>query len=238
MKPINEIVSLVNRVIGQQLTEMQERPTQKQSATTTILNPGHLSQWERFLEWDTRGSDSERQKLVEMLSYAAVFIKSIKAGSPPFWLSLLGKSGTGKTYLARKLWRWYKGSSHFTATADDAGNITYPGQWCQWPTFAGDLLNNEGYGRLDDLQTEKLVVFDEIGADRDPSGHVRDCLARVLSARIGKWTIITSNKGLGEIQRDIDTRISSRMLRDGSIVVDVDMPDYAVRKLHSSKEIK
>lgn len=221
MKLINEIV---NRVIGQQLTATQERPTLEQSVNTTA--------WAKFFDFDLAATNEhEERQLAAMVSHAARFVKDVKAGRNPYWLSFLGKSGIGKTYLARKIWRWYKGSSHFNASADDAGNITYPGQWCQWPTFAGDLLGNEGYGRLDDLQTEKLVVFDEIGADRDPSGHVRDCLARVLSARVGKWTIITSNKSLGEIQRDIDTRISSRMLRDGSVVVDVDMPDYAVRKL-------
>jgi len=96
--------------------------------------------------------------------------------------------------------------------------------------MAGELLSNQSYGRLEDLQTETLIVVDEIGADRDPSGHTRDCLARLLSARVGKWTIITSNKTLGDIQRDIDTRISSRIIRDGSLVVDVDVPDYSLRK--------
>lgn len=96
--------------------------------------------------------------------------------------------------------------------------------------MAGSLQSNSGYAELEELKREKLVVIDEIGSDRDPNGHVRDCLSRLLSARVGKWTIITSNKSLGEIQRDIDTRVSSRMCRDGSVVVDVDIPDFSLRR--------
>lgn len=165
-----------------------------------------------------------------MVVAAARFVKAVKAGDKPYWLSFLGTSGSGKTYLARKVWKWFQGSTLFRADVDEKEDeIIYPGSWVNWPKLAGELLGNSGYTRLDEIQSEKLIVIDEIGADRDPSGHVRDCLARVLTGRVNKWTVITSNKSLGEIQRDIDTRISSRMLRDGSVVVDVTMMDYNLR---------
>jgi DNA replication protein DnaC len=165
-----------------------------------------------------------------MVNTAALFIKAIKAGDSPYWLSLLGSSGAGKTYLARKVWSWFQKSSFNKTTVDEeTRQFTYGGQFCFWPGFVGELLGNTGYGRLDDLASERFVVLDEIGADRDPSGHARDCLARLLSQRVGKWTLITSNKSLGDIQRDIDTRISSRMVRDGSVVVDVEVRDFALR---------
>lgn len=81
-----------------------------------------------------------------------------------------------------------------------------------------------------ELSTEKLVVLDEIGADRDKNGHVKDQLARLCSARVGKWTIITSNMTLEDVKTHLDQRIPSRMLRDGSVVVDVRMRDYNLRK--------
>lgn len=84
---------------------------------------------------------------------------------------------------------------------------------------------------MSELASERFVVFDELGADRDPSGHIRDCLARTLCSRVGKWTIITSNKTLEQIGADIDTRIASRMIRDGSEVVEVELTDYSLRKL-------
>lgn len=92
--------------------------------------------------------------------------------------------------------------------------------------MADELASNSGYGQLKDLMMDGVVFIDEIGADRDKSGHVRDCLSRLLGARVGKWTVITSNKTLKQISEDIDTRISSRMIRDGNETVIVDVPDY------------
>lgn len=188
-------------------------------------------EWAKFYQFSLEGTPEDRRQLEGMIAAAARFTRAVKEQRPPFWLSFLGTSGAGKTYLARRIWKWFKRSPLFTATVDpETREIQYPGEWCDWPELAGELLGNQGYAQLNDLKSEKFVVLDEIGADRDPSGHVRDCLARVLSARVGMWTIMTSNKSLGEIQRDIDTRISSRMLRDGSLVVDVDVTDFALRK--------
>jgi DNA replication protein DnaC len=196
---------------------------QNESVNTTV--------WGKFLDFEIGGDGETRRQLALMLSAAAIFLRAVKAGKNPFWLTLLGSSGAGKTYLARKIWRWYRSSTLFRSRMDeDTGDIIFPGSWINWPSIAGELLGNEGYGILSDLQNEKLIVLDEIGADRDPSGHTRDCLARLLSARVGKWTIITSNKTLGDIQRDIDARISSRIIRDGSLVVDVDVPDFHLRR--------
>lgn len=164
------------------------------------------------------------------MNAAARFARAVKDGAEPYWLSFLGKSGAGKTYLSKGIWDWYRKSPLFCAGMNEKRTeVIYPGSWVFWPRLAADLSGNMCYGELEDLQYEKLVVFDEIGSDRDPSGHVRDCLARTLTGRVGKWTILTSNKSLGDIQRDIDTRVASRMIRHGSVVVDVDVPDYNVR---------
>ncbi len=201
---------------------MQEQPTPKQSVNTT--------EWAKWFEFSLDGDHNTNAQLRAMVDAAARFVKAIRDGTKPHWLSFLGTSGAGKTYLARRIWRWYQNDSSVCRASIVEGEICYPGSFNSWPKIAGELLSNQGYWKLEELQLEKLVVVDEIGSDRDPSGHVRDCLARVLSSRVGKWTVITSNKSLGEIQRDIDTRISSRMIRDGNIVVDVEMKDYALRK--------
>lgn len=202
---------------------MQEPPTQNESVNTT--------EWAKFLEFEIQGDQRTEAQLTKMIEATARFMKALKSKQSPRWLSFLGTSGSGKTHLARKVWSWFKGSSHFQAEVNlETKEIYYPGSWIFWPNMASELLSNSGYGRLEDLQTEKLVVLDEIGADRDPSGHVRDCLSRLLSSRVGKWTILTSNKGLGDIERDIDARISSRIVRDENMVVDVDVADYALRR--------
>lgn len=201
---------------------MQEPQTPKLSVNTTALA--------KLFEFSLEGDERTTAQLTAMVHGIGSIVKGVSEGMKPFWLTLLGHSGTGKTYLARKLWRWYIQSKYAQPSTQD-GVVIYPGTWVYWPNMAGSLLGNQSYGELEDLQREKFVVLDEIGSDRDPSGHVRDCLARLLSARVGKWTIVTSNKSLGDIQRDIDTRISSRMIRDGNIVVDVDVLDYALRTI-------
>jgi DNA replication protein DnaC len=213
----------MQKLVEGALTVMQEPPTQSEVVNTT--------EWAKFLEFKIEGDSRTEAQLTRMVEMTARFMKAIKAQRSPRWLSFLGTSGAGKTHLARKVWLWFKGSSFFNAEVNPSTKeIYYPGSWVFWPNLASDLLSNSGYGQLEDLKNEKFVVLDEIGADRDPSGHVRDCLARLLSARVGKWTVLTSNKTLGDIERDIDARISSRIIRDENLLVDVDVPDYALRK--------
>lgn len=176
---------------------------------------------------DGRRRNPTRPQLTRMLIAAHNFIEDIREGKPPRWLSLLGGSGAGKTYLADRIWRWYKNSKHFQPSIGD--DIVYPGTFFNWSRFANRLSQNEGRAELDDYMEEKLVVADEIGADRDKSGFVRDCLAKLCSARVNKWTILTCNMSLGDIERNMDVRIASRMLRDGSEVVDVELPDFNLR---------
>lgn len=212
----------MEQLVGKVLTETKALQTPIASVNTT--------DWAKWFKFSLDGSPPIRRQLEAMVTAAARFTRAVKEQRQPYWLTLLGKSGAGKTYLAKGIWDWYRKSELFRADMNEKKTeIVYPGSWVFWPRLAADLLGNMCYGELEDLQTEKLVVFDEIGSDRDPSGHVRDCLARVLTGRVGKWTILTSNKTLGDIQRDIDTRIASRMLRGGSVVVDVDVPDYNVR---------
>lgn len=217
----------IKNLVEKSLTVMQAPQTQNEQVNTT--------EWAKFLEFTVDGDSRDQAQLSRMVEMTARFMKALKAGQSPRWLSFLGTSGSGKTHLARKVWSWFKGSSFFQPEVNpETKEIFYPGSWIFWPNMASELLNNSGYGRLEDLSNEKLIVLDEIGADRDPSGHIRDCLSRLLTARIGKWTILTSNKTLGDIERDIDARISSRIIRDENLVVDVNISDYAIRTRNPS----
>lgn len=167
-----------------------------------------------------------------MVDGAARFIQEMKAKAPPRWLSFVGTSGTGKTHLARRIFKWHRQCGLFQAHTDESRalpEVVYPREWCRWPELAAELKGNSGYERLREVESTDFAVIDEIGANRDASGHVTDCLANALCARVGKWTVITSNKSLGAIQRDIDSRISSRMVRDGSVVLETNLADYSLR---------
>jgi len=192
-----------------------------------------LSKMFNFLLWEPKnGWNLPNEKpgppvypqLCKMLQAVWHFAKDQQEKKKPRWLSLLGSSGAGKTYLVRNLYRLFKRSELNKINVIDG--VAIGSSWCDWPELAGDLQKNEGRGWLEELEGDSFVVLDEIGADKDKNGHVRDCLARLCSARVGKWTIITSNLFLSQIQQNMDARIASRMLRDGSVVVEVLVPDF------------
>ena len=72
-----------------------------------------------------------------------------------------------------------------------------------------------------------FLVLDDVFGASDPrnfGGRVSDMLAE----RVGKWTILTSNLTMPELASK-DRRLASRMIRDGSVVVENETKDYALR---------
>lgn len=78
-----------------------------------------------------------------------------------------------------------------------------------------------------------LLVVDDIGAERDTTGFAAEKLNTLLGARVGKWTVITSNLYLEQLG-GIDPRISDRIIREpGNQYIELTTTSYAVRKLKS-----
>ena len=220
--------------MNQTLATMDQLTDQILTATRaprTPAAPPNTQAWAKWASFDlSRGRPDEIAQLTRMLHAVARFASEMKRGCRPRWLSLLGPSGAGKTYLAKRVWYWAKESGILkgrVVTMDEGDQIIYPGRWCHWPRIASNM--SENYGAINDMHSEQFVCLDEIGADRDPSGLVRDKLATMLCARVDRWTLVTSNKTLEQVATDIDTRVASRMIRDGSEVVEIDVRDYALR---------
>lgn len=132
----------------------------------------------------------------------------------PRWLTMCAASGCGKTHLALRI--------------RDIAREKLRFRRCQRWTVAryAEMLRN-GHGDLQaQLEGLDLLVLDDLGAER-MSDAIRASLYDLLNSRLGKWTVITSNMNLQGIAEDIDSRLSSRMLRGGSVVVEVeDARDY------------
>lgn len=140
------------------------------------------------------------------------------------WLTFLGGSGVGKTYLADALYQ---------AAMRNAQLIHHPslvsGVWrIHWPTFLKELRNQQ-YHLLDDAADANFLMIDELVLEHDPTKFGADKMSELFGRRVGKWTVSTSNLSRQKIA-DIDIRIISRIIRDENEVVKCDTLDYALRK--------
>lgn len=184
--------------------------------TTTTMNP-QSSDFLATAGFETFG-DAE---LENALAEAARFVAEISdEDSRPRWLTIVGKSGTGKTHLAKAVYRY--------VLRNIAKNVKFDG--CKG-IFGGDCIATTAdalaeawrgnfRGISPDEESADLLLLDDLGTTSDKSGFVTDAFYRLLSRRMGRWTIITSNLS-GEAIKAMDARLYDRMLRDGNRVVTI-----------------
>lgn len=175
---------------------------------------------QKFADWlklKTCG-DPELVKLVTACQEWATAFRNLDS---PRWLSLLGVSGTGKTHCCQRLWEWSK-------SWPDWSHTKYSPRKIYWPSFVQSLKAGEAFAMRDDMKSWPLLFLDDIGAERDPSGFASEELNTLLGCRVGKWTLITSNKDI-EALKAVDGRISSRLIRGNNICVGLNTKDFAER---------
>lgn len=114
--------------------------------------------------------------------------------------------------------------------------IRFRGDYVSWGTLARQLREGE-YRILDDLCHLNFLVVDDIGAEYG-TDFINSKLYELCSRRENKWTVFTANLSLSDIEQRIDTRVASRMIRNGSVVVDVDVTDFNLRKPETFQDVK
>lgn len=162
--------------------------------------------------------------LEEMKRAAFAFCADVFRGNPKHWLSFVGSSGTGKTMLAGEMTAWAG-----RTILNDHAHLKSGVMRFFWPRLLSGLRDQQYY-LLQDIIMANWVMIDEVIIEHDPSGYAKDKLCEILSSRVGKWTVLTSNLSLERLG-ELDTRIPSRMVRDGSKVIDCTTTDYALRNL-------
>lgn len=113
--------------------------------------------------------------------------------------------------------------------------------WASWPKLvqemkAGDFSACEQLCEMEEKPngtkgpTNWFEVIDDIGQLEDTAkGYLLGALSRIADARRKQWTVWTSNLSLQEIAERLDERISSRMIRDGNVVVENHCIDWNLR---------
>ena len=177
-----------------------------------------------FQAFQTAGDD----KLETILGGFTGFCESMSTGSTPRWLTIVGDSGTGKSMLSELAHKWvtknfriHKPPPNYVIALRDIMFVK-----CK------DIVDREkatNWTFTRRMCEAHFLVLDDLGSPRDVNGFLADCYARICEERLGKWTIITTNKPLAQIADEIDARIASRMIRGGSVVIETDAGDWNLR---------
>lgn len=208
-------------------------------------NPRSTQVLEKFVEFQTFYDP----QLEHMKHEAVSFVDDLFSDKTPRWLSLLGTSGAGKTMLAKIIWRAFrdhlymninwprtKATQAFTAEGKPTrwGEvIRWRGGFIRWQSAMNRMLEGD-YGFLQDLRAYDFFVIDDIVSEYQKLRELSASkLYDVMESRLGKWTVITANLGLEAIGNVLDPRIASRMIRNSSVVVDVDVPDFNLREMEA-----
>lgn len=187
---------------------------------------------QHFAAYDCMGDD----QLTTMYNAAYDFLRALVSDEKPHWLTFLGTSGAGKTMLVKLI------VSFFSKYVD--GRIVPSVSWTrgdnlvranggllQWYRCIDRMISEHDYGFMRQAREDFLIAIDDIGveykAHREMSASK---LYDIMTSREGKWSLFTANLSVQQIGDVLDTRIGSRLLRHGAVVVDVNVPDFNLRK--------
>jgi DNA replication protein DnaC len=177
----------------------------------------NIDQWAEWLKVEHFGD----LELRAMVSACADWAMAFKTGQKPRWLSICGPSGTGKSHVCSKLWRFASGRSRWHSFE----MIEKP---IYWPEMIEQLRNRSGYELLREMKSWPVLFLDDIGAERDTTGFAAEQLNTLLGCRVDKWTLITSNLTVEQLCA-IDPRISDRMIRKPNLFIEVNTVSYSLR---------
>ena len=108
-------------------------------------------------EFDFRFETFGEKKLCEMLAAAQDFVRDMATGADPRWLSLLGRSGTGKTHLAHGISRFFNAEASIYIDRVTGAHLIRQGGFIGWRKIV-DLLRNGEYGIMDAVCNDCLSL--------------------------------------------------------------------------------
>jgi hypothetical protein len=195
--------------------------------------------------WTLTGSETgpEFRALNRVLEEAQRFCDELMDGGKPRWITFVGASGCGKTYIARRICdfvRKHGEEVYNRGRTDDRvhtlwGYAQEAGFFNKWLKLF-DATRSGDYGPITRAGSDWFKCVDDLGAegmDKDGSvyQHSRNMMGKLADARVGKWTVFTSNFDRKQIADLFDPRIASRLTRDGNMIVDLTgVRDFQLRR--------
>ncbi len=173
--------------------------------------------------------DEYHPSLKQIVPALKRFASDVIADETPYWLTILGPSGVGKTFALKQAYSFLRRNEHLWEVGTQTGS--------RLPQCAhiipGEDLNDwqapKDYGKYD------LIYVEDIGAgagtEKGAGAVTTARVAELLQYRTGRWTLLCANKSMAQVAKDLDPRIASRLLRDGSVLIELpkDVPDYNLR---------
>ncbi|HYE29941.1 MAG TPA: DnaA/Hda family protein [Methylomirabilota bacterium] len=191
------------------------------------------------LRFQTLGDATLEKAAVEALAFVAdleawneigsqgeAYGRGGNPGVTPRWLVMLGKSGTGKTHLAKRIRDYWEHVAKWYVHPTTGANLVRSGMFKDWARTVNDLRNGS-YGLLEDMINADFLVVDDIAAEHSTEFSIEK-LMRLFNERLGKWTVITANIPVAGIAK-MDARMASRLYRGGNVVVEFNTQDYGLR---------
>ena len=210
-----------------------------QPATPKTSDPLVYSGWQPQL-------DRYEPSLATSCSICGQMIADMEKGAEPYWITLQGKYGCGKTNLAKQTFEQAKrcnpgnpaNNPIWPPPAVRSRLATYDGgrPYCLWfdeRDFV-DRVRRGDYELPERLTNDFLIVIDDLGSTRDPTNFASDIISRLCQNRLRSWMIFTTNLTAPELNERMDGRISSRLIRDGNKVAKITAGDYAIHRRRSA----
>jgi DNA replication protein DnaC len=220
--------------------ETLEPPTKSGSGNTEtsakLRQPASLTETQITSPFDAFKTCGDAQ-LERMRDAAIQFCRDMASSSVrAYWLVLLGSSGAGKTMLTKAISAFF--NRHLDLLIDETvpgtseGRAAYRrrGGFLSWERCCRKMIEDFDFGFVPQASDDWLVCLDDIGTEYERQKELSTSkLFSILCGRERRWTVITANLSIDAIQSRLDTRIASRMLRHGAVVIDVDVPDFNLR---------
>lgn len=193
-------------------SEKQENSANEPKPDSICL-PGTVPN-ESFREKLFRLDHSHHQRVVELLKWGEWFFRQAINNDRSAGISLIlcGDVGTGKSTVAKKVWKQC-GAWGVEAMVLGKWNAHPSTCWVDWPSLC-EADHEFGFSeKLQDVADAKIVFLDDVGSEseRFKNGDSASRLRRTLVHCENKWLLVTTNLSKESFLDLYDYRVADRL---------------------------